>query len=76
MRLLKYNNDRELSLNTFFGDNIPQKYAILPHTCEAEEVTFEDLRNGTGTKKAGYNKIRFCGETGGGESRKKGQSKY
>jgi hypothetical protein len=24
MRLLKNNNDRELSLNTFFGDNIPQ----------------------------------------------------
>jgi hypothetical protein len=25
-------------------------------------VTFEDLQNGTGTKKAGSNKIRFCGE--------------
>jgi hypothetical protein len=26
------------------------------------EVTFEDMRNGTGKGKLGYNKIRFCGE--------------
>jgi len=62
IRLLQYNNDGEVSLTTFFADKIPQKYAILSHTWEAEEVTFEDLQNGTGTKKAGYNKIRFCGE--------------
>jgi hypothetical protein len=62
IRLLQYNNDSEFSLTTFFADKIPQKYAILSHTWEAEEVTFEDLQNGTGTKKAGYNKIRFCGE--------------
>jgi hypothetical protein len=62
IRLLQYNDDGEFSVTTFFGDKIPQKYAILSHTWEAEEVTFEDLQNGTGTKKAGYNKIRFCGE--------------
>jgi hypothetical protein len=38
------------------------KYAILLHTWGAEEATFEDLQNGTGAKKAGYKKIRFCGE--------------
>jgi hypothetical protein len=62
MRLLEFNNDGKFSLATFSADTIPQKYAILSHTWGAEEVTFEDLQNGTGTKKAGYKKIRFCGE--------------
>ena len=62
MRLLEFNTDGEPSLTTSFADKIPQKYAILSHTWEAEEVTFNDLRNGTGMKKAGYQKIRFCGE--------------
>jgi hypothetical protein len=62
MRLLEFNAQGELSLTVFFTNKIPQKYAILSHTWEAEEVTFEDLQNGTGTKKAGYDKIRFCGE--------------
>lgn len=62
MRILEFNTDGELSLTMFFTDKIPQKYAILSHTWEAEEVTFEDLQNRTGTKKAGYDKIRFCGE--------------
>ncbi|KAF8846559.1 kinesin light chain 1 [Acephala macrosclerotiorum] len=62
IRLLQYNNNGEFSLTTFFADKIPQKYAILSHTWEAEEVTFEDLQVGTDTRKASYNKIRFCGE--------------
>jgi hypothetical protein len=62
MRLLEFNTDSEPSLTTFFADKIPQKYAILSHTWEEEEVTFEDLRDGTGVEKAGYEKIRFCGE--------------
>jgi len=62
MRLLEFNIDGEFSLSTFFDDDIPQKYAILSHTWEAEEVTFEELQEGTGTKKAGYRKIQFCGE--------------
>jgi hypothetical protein len=61
MHLLKFNNDRKFSLAAFSADENPQKYAILSHTWGAE-VTFEDLQNGTGTKKAGYKKIRFRGE--------------
>ncbi|KAG4442537.1 hypothetical protein IFR05_001949 [Cadophora sp. M221] len=61
MRLLCYNGDSDFSLAEFFKRNIP-KYAILSHTWEKEEVTFEDLQNGTGKKKAGYKKIRFCAE--------------
>ncbi|KAH8589204.1 NACHT domain-containing protein [Bisporella sp. PMI_857] len=61
MRLLHYNGDGEFSLTEFFETDIPE-YAILSHTWEGEEVTFEDLQNGTGTKKAGYEKIRFCAE--------------
>jgi hypothetical protein len=58
MRLLQY-NDGDLSLTTFFADKIPQKYAILSHTWEAEEVTFKNLQKRTCEKKAGYKKIRF-----------------
>ncbi|KAK5702989.1 hypothetical protein LTR97_003935 [Elasticomyces elasticus] len=38
------------------------KYAILSHTwgLDSEEVTFDDISNGTGTNKAGYAKIGFC----------------
>jgi hypothetical protein len=63
MRLLERNNDGEFSLTKVFIDDIP-RYAILSHTwgADTEEVTFEDLMNGTGNGKAGYNKIRFCGE--------------
>lgn len=61
MRLLEFNTDSELSLTTF-ADKIPQKYAILSHTWEEEEVTFEDLRDSSGVEKAGYEKIRFCRE--------------
>ncbi|KAH9203198.1 hypothetical protein DL95DRAFT_506417 [Leptodontidium sp. 2 PMI_412] len=61
MRLLQYNNGSDFSLTELFESDMP-KYAILSHRWEAEEATFKDLRNGTGTKKAGYEKIRFCGE--------------
>jgi hypothetical protein len=45
-----------------FHDNDILRYAILSHTWRAdgEEVTFRDLKEGTGKKKAGYNKIEFC----------------
>jgi hypothetical protein len=62
IRLLQYNNEGDFSLTTFLADNIPRKYAILSHTWGTEEVTFGDLQNRTGIKKAGYEKIRFCGE--------------
>jgi hypothetical protein len=61
MRLLERNNNGEFSLTEDFGDEIP-RYAILSHTWGAEEVTFRDLMDGTGKCKAGYGKIRFCGE--------------
>jgi hypothetical protein len=67
MRFLEGNNDGEFSLTKdFVDDNIP-KYAILSHTWgeDIEEVTFEDLKDGTGKSKAGYKKIRFCGEQAG-----------
>jgi Cdc6-like AAA superfamily ATPase len=66
MRLLERNNDGNFSLTKDFVDDAP-RYAILSHTWEVdtEEVTFRDLMDGTGKSKAGYNKIRFCGEQAG-----------
>ncbi|TGO18329.1 hypothetical protein BPAE_0385g00080 [Botrytis paeoniae] len=61
MRLLHYNSDGHLSWPEFFESEIP-KYAILSHRWETEEVTFEDLLDGTSKSKAGYSKIQFCGE--------------
>jgi len=64
MRLLERNNASDFSLTKdFVGDDIP-RYAILSHTwgADTEEVTFEDLMDGTGAGKPGYDKIRFCGE--------------
>jgi hypothetical protein len=64
MRLLECNSGGDLSLTKNMADNDIPRYAILSHTwgpCD-EEVTFEDFRNNTGTSKAGYKKIQFCGE--------------
>jgi hypothetical protein len=46
------------------GDDIIPPYAILSHTWgkDIEEVTFNDLKNGTAEAKASYGKIQFCGE--------------
>jgi hypothetical protein len=60
MRLLHFNNDGEFSLTQFFDDIPP--YAILSHTWGLEEVTFKDMMEGDGKSKAGFDKIRFCGE--------------
>ena len=61
MRLLKLDDNGELSLVERVGNNIPE-YAILSHTwgADGEEVTFEDLIKGTGRHKPGYDKIMFC----------------
>jgi hypothetical protein len=61
MRLLQFINNGDVSLTEFFEDDIPE-YAILSHRWEAEEVTFKELTDGTSKGKAGYSKIRFCGE--------------
>jgi hypothetical protein len=65
MRLLLRSDTDELSLtNDLVGDDAIPPYAILSHTwgADADEVTFEDLTNGTGKDKPSYEKIRFCGE--------------
>jgi hypothetical protein len=63
MRLLQIDNNGNLSLIEFFEPDIP-KYAILSHTWgkDEEEVTFDDIVNGIGEDKKGYEKIRFCQE--------------
>ena len=63
MRLLQYSEDGELSLTKDFIDKIPP-YVILSHTWgpATEEVSFGDLMDGTAKDKAGYEKIRLCGE--------------
>jgi hypothetical protein len=67
MRLLERNHDGDFSLTRdLVGDSIPE-YAILSHTWgpDTEEVTFENLVDGTGKDKAGYDKIRFCAKQAG-----------
>lgn len=61
MRLLRCDNSGNYTLTEFSDEAIP-RYAILSHTWGADEVTFEDLTNGTGKEKLGYEKIRFCGD--------------
>ena len=63
MRLLKLNDNGELSLVEQSGHNVLE-YAILSHAWgpDGEEVTYEDLMMGTGGRKPGYDKIRFCGK--------------
>jgi hypothetical protein len=46
------------------GDDIPP-YAILSYTWStnpADEVTYQQLKNGLGKQKPGYEKIKKCGE--------------
>lgn len=64
MRLLKRAADGALTLTTFAGkDARLPPYAILSHTWASnggEEVSFQDIEDGTGSHKAGYEKIQFC----------------
>ena len=63
MRLLKLNANGEFSLTDDIVGDVPL-YAVLSHTwgADTEEVTFKDLEEGIGQRKAGYAKIRFCGK--------------
>ena len=64
MRLLRRNDAGEFSLTKdLVGDDIIPPYAILSHTWgqDIDEVSFDDMTNGT-VEKAGYQKIRLCGE--------------
>lgn len=62
MRLLKLDNEGTLSLTKELEVNVPP-YAILSHTWgdDKDEVNFDDLHKSF-QNKAGYAKIRFCGE--------------
>ncbi|KAF2029365.1 HET-domain-containing protein [Setomelanomma holmii] len=62
MRLVHIESEHHFSLVEFTGQAIPP-YAILSHTWgpDHEEVTFQELSDGTGLSKAGYDKIQFCG---------------
>jgi hypothetical protein len=69
MRLLRLEDGGKVSPVEFIDDDIP-RYAILSHTwgSDDEEVTYKDLVDGTGTSKAGYTKIRFCGKQAANDS--------
>jgi hypothetical protein len=58
MRLI---NVHTLALEEFFGEIPP--YAILSHTWEKEEVSFEEFSTLQATSKSGYEKIRMCCDT-------------
>ncbi|KAI1322659.1 heterokaryon incompatibility protein-domain-containing protein [Xylariaceae sp. FL0255] len=62
MRLLTRKDSRSFSLTDYPAGSVIPPYAILSHTWGTEEVTYEDLKHGTGLRKSGYHKIRFCGE--------------
>ncbi|TGO45299.1 hypothetical protein BCON_0404g00030 [Botryotinia convoluta] len=63
IRLLQRKPDGKIVFREPTSGEVPP-YAILSHTWgpNDEEVTFEDILNGTGEVKPGYEKIRFCGE--------------
>lgn len=69
MRLLERQSDGgfRLTENLLDKDISRYPYAILSHRWGSanEEVTFEDIENGSGRDKAGYKKIEFCGEQAG-----------
>jgi hypothetical protein len=63
MRLLRREDDGELTLAEFLGSSIP-RYAILSHTwgSDSDEISLKDLvENFEGIKKKrGYQKLMFC----------------
>jgi hypothetical protein len=56
MRLI---NTSTLELHEFFGTKTPA-YAILSHFWGDDEVTFHDLRDGTGPERQGWGKVLGC----------------
>lgn len=56
MRLL---NSKTLELEEFFDDR-GLKYAILSHRWLNDEVSLQDMQNGTAIGKAGYAKLKLC----------------
>lgn len=64
MRLLTWNALNELTLTPDLPEDEIPPYAILSHTwyADCDEVTFADIQQNRGQDKAGYAKIKFCGE--------------
>jgi hypothetical protein len=62
MHLLLFDDEGGLRLNKLY-DEIPP-YVILLYTWgnDADEVTYQDVVEHTGTAKIGYRKIQFCGK--------------
>lgn len=62
MRLLKLNDDGDLSLVEYLDNKSFPPYAILSHTWggDNDEVTFKDVTEGTGKDRPGYQKLTFC----------------
>src|SRR5262249_16750738 len=64
MRFLKYNKSGLIGLTDDLADDEIPPYAILSHTWgkPEEEVRVEDFSKNVADSKAGYEKVRFCGE--------------
>lgn len=64
MRLLERQRDGSLRLTSNLADETLEqcRYAILSHRWGQvdEEPTYEDIKNGSGQHKAGYQKVEFC----------------
>jgi Heterokaryon incompatibility protein (HET) len=56
MRLLNTDN---LELKEFRDDDVPQ-YAIISHTWDEEEVTFQDMEGTRAANTKGYKKVKSC----------------
>ncbi|KAK7890072.1 hypothetical protein LTR67_008537 [Exophiala xenobiotica] len=66
MHFLKVGHNGELTL----AENLnppPSRYAILSHTWgrDDEEITYDEMKNGLGATKVGYQKLRFCADRAG-----------
>lgn len=63
MRLLECSDGGKVSFKPIGAQNATH-YAILSHTWgpDDQEVTYQDIVQGTGEGKTGYAKIRFCAE--------------
>lgn len=61
MRLLRLDDDKDLSLVEHYEGDIPP-YAILSHTwgADSDEVTYLDVVNMANPHKLGWNKIHAC----------------
>ncbi|KAI0471363.1 heterokaryon incompatibility protein-domain-containing protein [Xylaria cf. heliscus] len=74
MRLLKYDPDGKLVFETLdLGQNsFHEPYVVLSHTWgnEQDEVTYQDILDGTAPSKPGYWKVEFCGSKAASEGYK------